>query len=174
MSRDEKSLKAAEGYLELELAGPALEALADVSAPGREEFRYSFHHLSGMALRSLGKFAKAIEHLEVAQSERPGEVDVYHLLGWCYKRTDQVGQAIEALLEAHRVCLRTKDDSYLALTLYNLACYYSLDGQREKMLEALAAALEREPSFRDTIGDEADFDRYRDDPEFIRLTSVIV
>jgi hypothetical protein len=70
--------------------------------------------------------------------------------------------------------MRGGSSSALPIILYNLSCYYSLAGQRTPMLRYLAEALELHPHFRDEIPEESDFDRFRNDPDFVRLSSVIV
>ncbi len=57
---------------------------------------------------------------------------------------------------------------------YNLACYYSLNAQKQRALDYLSQALAMQPDYRDMIGEERDFDPLRSDPDFQALTSIIV
>lgn len=52
---------------------------------------------------------------------------------------------------------------------YNLACWHALSGNREAMLRHAALALDLGHDPKDFAAD-ADFDRFRDDPDFKRLT----
>ena len=55
-----------------------------------------------------------------------------------------------------------------------MACYWSLAGNAEMALSYLARALEIEPSYRDLIHKEHDFDPIRKHPSFRELASVVV
>jgi tetratricopeptide (TPR) repeat protein len=174
MPVDEKLLEAAEGYLELGLAEPALAALKEVSRPCREEDPFTYHSLAGEANRLLEKYDRALPHFLKAKESRPTATPVHVSLGWCYKRLGQLDQAIDVLEEAQAVARPLGVDSSLALILYNLACYYSLASNKEKMLERLTEALSIEPGFRHGIADESDFDPFRNDPQFIQVVSEII
>ena len=78
--------------------------------------------LKGEALRSLERYREAIQPLEMAASLRPGDTGVALALGWCYKRTNRLAQAIDALDRARR------HNPENPLLHYNLACYWSLAG----------------------------------------------
>jgi tetratricopeptide (TPR) repeat protein len=56
-----------------------------------------------------------------------------------------------------------------ALVHYNLACYWSLAGDRRQALEYLARALHIDPEYRRLVDGEPDFDLIRSDPEFQAL-----
>ena len=83
--------------------------------------------LTGEALRVLGRYRDALKPLEVAASLRPGDVGVAIALGWCYKRTHRLAQAIDALGRA----VRHNPDE--ALLHYNLSCYWSLAGNARQV-----------------------------------------
>ncbi|QDU60589.1 Tetratricopeptide repeat protein [Planctomycetes bacterium Pan216] len=164
---DEQALLQAEGYLELELPEPALEALERVGTRARTSAQW--HFLTGKALQLRGEFARALPHLESASVQEPDNVEVYLSLGWCYKRTDQLPRAISSLLEAHRRCQQRSKSPEGALVMYNLSCYYALANHRAQTLQWLARALKQEPGYRRMIAEETDFDKIRDDPEFQAL-----
>ena len=65
-------------------------------------------------------------------------------------------------------------DPQNGLVHYNLACYWSLAGNKRQALLFLAQALDLDPNFRDLVSAESDFDLVRNDPAFRALTSVIV
>jgi tetratricopeptide (TPR) repeat protein len=56
------------------------------------------------------------------------------------------------------------------LGVYNLACYLALAGHTERALDALAFALEVEPSDRDNARHDDDFASLRTHPRFVTLT----
>ena len=160
--RIKRQLGEAEGYLLLNLPARALEILEGRTDLATMQFEASL--LTGEALRVLGRHRDALKPLEVAASLRPGDVGVAIALGWCYKRTHRLAQAIDALDRA----LRHHPDE--ALLHYNLACYWSLAGNASRSLDELAAALDLDPDLRTRIAQESDFDALRGNPEFEKLT----
>ncbi len=157
-----RQLDEAEGYLMLALPRRALEILearADWST-----MLFEASSLTGEALRALGRYRDALKPLEVAAALQPGDIGVAIALGWCYKRTHRLAQAIDALERASR---SNPDEPLLH---YKLACYWSLADDTAKALDELAMALDLDPDLRALIADESDFDGLRGDPEFERLT----
>ncbi len=158
-----KELDEAEGYLMLDLPERALQILDNRSDWLNMQFEASF--LKGDALRTLKHFREALRPLEVAAALRPGDVRVALALGWCYKRTNRLAQAIDSLDRA----LREHPDE--PLLHYNLACYWSLAGNGSKALDELSSALELDAELRSLIANESDFSQLRGNPEFERLVS---
>jgi tetratricopeptide (TPR) repeat protein len=156
-----RRLEAAEGYLLLDLPLRALELLESRSEWATMQFEASF--LTGEALRALGRYRDALRPLEQAAALRPGDVGVAIALGWCYKRTHRLAQAIDILEGALR------KSPCEPLLHYNLACYWTLAGNTTKALDELAHALEADSSLRVRIAGEEDFDALRGNPEFDRL-----
>ena len=161
--RTQRQLGAAEGFLELGLPQKALEILQSRSHWATMPFEANF--LTGQALRVLGRPREALRPLEAAAALRPDDLAVAMELGWCYKRTHRLAQAIDVLELARR------HHPEAPLLDYNLACYWSLARNPAKALVALASALEQEPRLRLRIADETDFDPVRDHPDFRRLTA---
>jgi tetratricopeptide (TPR) repeat protein len=159
--RIRKQLDEAEGYLMLDLPGRSLQILD--SRPDWLNMQFEANFLKGEALRSLKHYREALRPLEMAAALRPTDTRVALALGWCYKRTNRLAQAIDSLeraLQAH---------PQEALLHYNLACYWSLAGNSAKALGELASALEIDPSLRSLIVDETDFHHLRGNPAFDRL-----
>jgi tetratricopeptide (TPR) repeat protein len=163
MSRDRvrRLLDEAEGYLMLDLPRRALQILDGRPDWSPMQFEASF--LKGESLRCLDRYREAIKPLEVAASLRPGDTRVALALGWCYKRTNRLAQAIDSLERA----LREHNDE--PLLHYNLACYWSLAGNTAKALDALSTSLDLDPELRSLVIEEQDFDQLRGNPEFDRL-----
>lgn len=104
----------------------------------------------------------------VAADLDPGNTHIHLAMGWCYKRLGQIDRSIEALEDA--LACEPED----AILHYNLACYWSLAGNIELAVEYLSQAFQLDPSYRDLVADEADFDPIRRDPQFLAATEVIV
>jgi len=148
--------------LMLNLPARSLEILEQRSDWATMQFEASL--LAGEALRSLERYREALKPLEIAAKLRPADVAVAIALGWCYKRTHRLAQAIDALERAQR------HNPEHALLHFNLACYWSLAANASKALDELAQALDLEPELRALIVDETDFKPLRGNPEFERLT----
>jgi tetratricopeptide (TPR) repeat protein len=179
--RVQKILSEAEGYVELcQLFGDdfdttlakklvlprAIAALEQISRLGSHRSRTLWLH--GEALRTLERYADAIEPLRAASELDSDNIHIWLALGWCYKRTGRLDLAIEALEQA------LERDHGGGIVPYNLACYWSLAGNKERALEFLSQALAIHPDYRDMVGKERDFDPLRSDPDFQSLVSVIV
>ncbi len=158
-----RQLDEAEGYLMLDMPRRALEILRSREDWATMKFEASL--LTGKALRALGKFREALAPLEVAASLRSGDLIVAMELGWCYKRTHRLAQAIDAL---ERSVPENTDEPLLH---YNLACYWSLAGNAARSIQSLQRALELNPELRDQLASETDFDLIRNEPEFARVAS---
>ena len=161
--RIKRQLGEAEGYLML---GMPARALAILEA--RDDWatmRFEAALLTGEALRTTGRYRDALKQLEVAAALRPGDVGVAIALGWCYKRTQRLAQAIDALGRAVRHKPREP------LLHYNLACYWSLASNPAKATAALALALALDPNLRSLVAREPDFDPLRGHPDFERITA---
>ena len=158
-----RKLDEAEGYLMLDLPLQALEILR--SRDDWATMKFEANLLTGEALRALNRFREALGPLETAASIRPGDLGVAMALGWCYKRTQRLAQAIDAL---ERAAVENPDE---ALLHYNLACYWSLAADPAKAVRSLAEALELDPDLREQIRTESDFDSIRETAEFGRLVT---
>lgn len=160
--RRQKLLSAAQGYLMLEMPDQALEHLSAIADPHNCAFEY--HQLRGEALREKRSFEKAISAYRCAQAENAIDLSVSLGIAWCYKRIDRVDLAIETLEDAYRW---SPDEP---IVLYNLACYYSLTGDKNQSLMWLGRSLRMDAKLRRLIPDETDFDTLRDDPDFQLIT----
>src|SRR3954451_249811 len=136
--RIKRQLDEAEGYLMLNLPLRALAILERRSDWATMKFEASF--LMGEALRSLERYREELKPLEIAAALNPEEVGVAIALGWCYKRTHRLAQAIDALERAAR-----HNPDAPGILHYNLACYWSLAGNAAKALDELSQALDLEP-----------------------------
>jgi tetratricopeptide (TPR) repeat protein len=172
-----RRLQAASGYLDLEMPAHALRALEGIARP--EATPFEFHYLRGQALRLAGRFGEALVAFSRAREYQPENLDVLMGLAWCFKRTDQLARAISTMEEAYRAHPK------VPVVLYNIACYYSLAGDKTQSLSWLGRALRMEASLRKQVGDdpdlqalgmrtslrdlipdESDFDSLRNDPDF--------
>jgi tetratricopeptide (TPR) repeat protein len=163
ISRDRirRLLDEAEGYLMLDLPRHSLQILD--SRPDWSTMQFEACFLKGEALRCLDRYREALKPLEIAASLQPGDTRVALALGWCYKRTNRLAQAIDSLERVLR------EHPYESLLHYNLACYWSLAGNSSKALDALSCALDLDPELRSLVAEEQDFDQLRGNPEFDRL-----
>lgn len=159
--RDRK-IEAAGGYLELNMPQHALRELARIADP--EAIPFDFNRTKGEALRAAGEFEPALDAFSRALAEQPTDLSVLMGMAWCYKRTNQLSRAIAAMEQAYRA--HPKEP----IVLYNLACYFSLGGEKAQALSWLGRALRMESSLRKLVPEEPDFDSLRNDPDFQYVT----
>lgn len=156
----------AEGYLELGMPRHALDVLSRYGDP--ETLPEHALYLQGESLRALGDFDRALEPLARAAQGNPNNIHVWLALGWCQKRVGRIDLAIESLEEALTV------DPGDALINYNLACYWSLAGNKRQAIAYLSRAFDLKEDYRSLVATESDFDAIRSDPGFQRLMRVTV
>lgn len=156
-----RRLAEAEGFLTLGLPKKTL-AILD-SRTNWSSMPFEANLLAGLSYRELGEYLKAILFLEKAARFQPGNSDVALALGWCYKRTNRLAQAIDSLARAVRT---NRDEPILH---YNLACYWSLAGHVSNAVEHLQSALRLHPDMICMVPSETDFDSIRTDPVFQAL-----
>ena len=154
----ERRLEAARGYLLLDMPDYALTELRAIRDRGGCGF--ALDELRGEAWRQLGRYGDAIVCYEQALRAHPDDLSALLGIAWCYKRTDQLPRAIAAMEQAYDA------GSDEPIVLYNLSCYFALNGDKTGALSWLGRALRMKPSLRKLIVDEADFDSLRDDPDF--------
>ena len=159
--RQAKIVREAEGYLELGMSQYALDTLARLGDPAK--FSSYALYLWGEALRVLERYEEAIMPLVRSAEAAPGNVPVWFALGWCYKRTGQIDLAIASLEQA------LESEPAQALVHYNLACYWSLAGNKERAMKYLSRSLAIDPQYVDLIDSEPDFDLIRREPDFLAL-----
>jgi Flp pilus assembly protein TadD len=143
----------------------ALDAISRLQNPSERSPRSLF--LQGEALRCLLRHEEALVPLRKAAEAEPDNVHVWLAIGWCYKRIVRVDLAIRALERAMEVAPTD------ALIHYNLACYHSLAGNKQRALARLSQAFAFDPTYRTLVESEPDFDPLRSDPDFQALTRLV-
>lgn len=154
-------LRAAEGYLSLDLPDQALRELNRIEDVGDD--RYGVYLMRGEALRVKQEHRQALDAFRQAHLEKPTDLSALFGMAWCFKRIDQLSNAIDAMKLAYQF---HKSE---AVVLYNLACYYSLAGEKENALSWLGRSLRMDRELLTKIADESDFDPLRNDSDFQHL-----
>ena len=119
-----KAQREAEGYLELGLPHLALDVLTRLGNPA--VFGPPTLYLWGETLRALGRYGDALEPLQRASQADPENIHIWLALAWCHKRTGRVDLAVDAMSSALAA------DPNEALLHYNLACYLSMSGEKNR------------------------------------------
>jgi len=158
-NRRKKFLNAAEGYLMLDMPDHALTELDQITDPENCLFKES--KLRGEALRMKEEYGPALVAFGRAAVEKPNDSSLLLGMSWCYKRLDQLDQAIAATKQAYDV------EPGEPIILYNLACYYTLASDKEQALSWLGRALRMDKDLLKLIPDEPDFNNLRNDPDFL-------
>ena len=159
--RLKRRMEAAQGYLMLDLADQALRELDEIDDAGEHAFQ--FHLLRGEALRAKTEHRRALDQFLMAHAIVPTDLSALMGMAWCYKRIDRLDQSIDTLRLAY------ESHAEVPVVLYNLACYYSLAGDKEQALSWLGRALRMDRSFLKLVPHETDFAPMRDDPDFAHL-----
>lgn len=94
---------------------------------------------------------------------------ILHLAALYQARGDQ--QASNQLPEEAARLLAALDDSpaWKSATTYNLACHYSLSGQRDKAITNLVEALRLDPGLTAWSKQDPDFEPLREDPAYLAI-----
>lgn len=180
--RRQQLVREAEGYLELagmftdrwplpqplrdRLAQRAIDTLSHATTNRAQQAHVLL--LTGQALRVMERYADAVEPLQQAGELEPENISVWLALGWCYKRTGRIDLAIDALEHALQA------DDQEAIIHYNLACYWSLSGNAAVAVNHLSLAFELDPTYRERVAGESDFDPIRLEPRFQALMSSVI
>jgi tetratricopeptide (TPR) repeat protein len=154
-------LKAAEGYLELAMPDQALGELNQITDFGEQA--YVVYIFRGQAYRDKRDHAPALKNFREAHLLRPTELSPLMNMAWCYKRLDQLPQAIDAMKLAYKSHKETPQ------VLYNLACYFALAGEKDNALSWLGRSLRLDRTLLADIPTETDFDSLRNDSDFLHL-----
>jgi len=160
--RRERSLRAAQGYLDLQMPDHALRELKAVRDP--ECCLFEINQLRAEALRQNNEHDEALAAFQKALDEKPSDLTTLLGMAWCYKRIDQLQRAVATMEEAYQTAPKEP------IVIYNLACYFALSGDKTQALSWLGRALRMEGSLRKLIADESDFDSLRHDPDFQFVT----
>lgn len=159
-----RRLLAAEGYLALNMPDHALRELAHIEDVGDE--RYNTCMLRGEALLMKEEKLQALDAFREAHLDKPTNLNALMRMAWCFKRIDQLPKAIDAMKLAYQF---HKD---VPVVLYNLACYYSLAGEKEEALSWLGRAFRMDRELLKLVPKETDFDPLRNDFDFQHLLAL--
>ena len=153
----QRAIEAAQGYLMLDLPDAALRRLGVFAS---DEAPIAVEQLRGEAYRQRENYERALQHFERAAVDGERGLDLLMSMAWCFKRVGRLDKAIECMKVAYR------GSPKVAVVLYNLACYYSLAGEKEEALSWLARAFRLDNSYRKQVAKESDFDPIRNDQDF--------
>jgi tetratricopeptide (TPR) repeat protein len=154
-------LEHARGYLLLDMPQAALRELNEISESKLS--RTDFFILKAEAYRSMQDYEESRQNYLMALDYSPERQEIFLGLAWCEKRLGWLSLSIRRMLDAHRL------EPQEPLVMYNLSCYYALDGQSENAIIWLRKALEEDCVLINLIANESDFDQIRDDLDFQQL-----
>ncbi len=172
------------GYALLDDAKQAMQWLEQAIANGFDGSKYLFDDSDLDSLRSLPEFRELLTRVSAAskakgkpdrfeqtaarfdqlQREASTNGEEWSQVGTRLLRLRELDRAILALTEAVRHLGASK-----ASTLYNLACAYALNGDREVALDWLDKAVEAGFSSDDKFGRDPDFASLKSDARFQRI-----
>ena len=157
----ERHFRAAEGYLALRMPDHALREIGRIDDVEADLFKMCM--LRGEALQMKREHRPALDAFRQAHLAKPTDLIALMGMAWCFKRIEQLPQAIDAMKLAYEF------HKNVPVVLYNLACYYSLAGDKENALSWLGRALRMDRNLLSLIPAETDFDPLRNDQDFQHL-----
>jgi tetratricopeptide (TPR) repeat protein len=116
-----------------------------------------------VVLAEFGRFDEAIKNYDRALELDPDDGTAYANKSVALASLGRYKEAIEACDQAIRL---NADD---ALAYFDRACAYALLGKKDEMLTDLGKAIDLEEERREHAKTDADFDNFREDPDFRRL-----
>ena len=122
----------------------------------------------GNAQKGKGEYAKALEDYATAMKVDPKYSLVYYDLGNLQSMTGKRSEAI-GNFEKYLSMQPTEDDHMIAWAFYSIACIHALEGRTKEALSFFKQALEKGLADRKHIDGDADLDKLRSDPRFIKL-----
>ena len=159
-----RQLLAAEGYLALSMPDHALRELGRIEDIGDDRFNTCM--LRGEALLMKEEKLQALDAFREAHLEKPTDLNALMRMAWCFKRIDQLPKAIDAMKLAYQF------HKEVPVVLYNLACYYSLSGEKDEALSWMGRAFRMDRELLKLIPKETDFDPLRNDSDFQHLLAL--
>ena len=155
------------------------------------------HYDSGIAYHRAGEHQKAIEEYNKAIELDPEFVKAYATRGVAYYHLGKHQRTIEDCTKAieldpefgrayairgtgcyklgeHQLAIKDYEKAIelnpeRARSYYNLACCYSLQGDKDKAIEYLRQAIEKGYNNFERMKKDTDLDNIRNDPRFIKL-----
>ncbi len=109
------------------------------------------------------EFDKAAESFAVATEMAPDNAQAWHLLGYSLHMAGKLDQAIEAHQKAATFEITRP------IAFYNLACAWSLKGDKDKAFEYLNKAIDAGFDADEYLENDSDLDNLRNDPRFKQL-----
>jgi len=142
---------------------PTASPTTSVRPPGVEALDSVRAFKKGDELYRSRRYVEAIPYLEQTIAKDPGFKKGRLTLGICYARLKRMDEAFAQLKAAFDI------DKTYPPTLFNLACYYAVTGQKESALRWLEKAIRHEPAVKRWAEGEPDFAPFRNDPRYKEL-----
>ncbi len=135
----------------------------DHQSPDAQRRMAIFHYNEGNQLLKSEQWEQAIHKYEMALNHEAQLLPVYVNMSTALMQQKRFPQAMQILDQ-----LKQKAPDMPELH-YNLACYYSLTGDIEKGIEALAEAIRKGYSNREWLEKDPDLESLRNHPDFTKI-----
>ncbi|MBW4514887.1 MAG: tetratricopeptide repeat protein [Timaviella obliquedivisa GSE-PSE-MK23-08B] len=116
--------------------------------------------IRGLALAKLGRNEEAIASYDRTLEIKPNSYGVWYIRGL---GLGNLGRIEDALVSFNRVL---EIEPNTANAVYGKACCYALQADIEAAIAHLQQAIALDPSYREMVKTDSDFDRIRDDQRF--------
>ena len=118
----------------------------------------------GFVLEDLGRLQEAVSSFDKAFRVNPDFIAALNNKGLVLDKLGKHDEAIEAYNSAIQA------NPAFDTAWFNMAGAYSLIGEKDNMLNSLKKAIDLNPRYKMTLQQIPDFQRFRNDPEFLRLS----
>lgn len=120
----------------------------------------------GVMLVRLNRDKEALKVYDKLLQNNPQNVQVLYLKGIPLHKTEDYDEAIKYFVKA----IELKTDK-IAEAMYNIACAYSLKGDKENTLSNLKEAIRKDVSNKKNAKEDKDFQKFWNDKDFLEFVS---
>jgi len=147
---------------------PVLAALLPLAAPAQQDpdaAAVSAVMKEGQAAVQDGNFTAAIESFKKATEMDPKNGRAWHMLGYSLHAANRLDEALPVHMKA------AEFKQVAPVATYNIACVYSLKGDKDKAMQWLEKAVSLGFNDKEQVVNDTDFAGMKDDPRFQKLVS---
>ncbi|MFP4527027.1 MAG: tetratricopeptide repeat protein, partial [Candidatus Kapaibacterium sp.] len=120
----------------------------------------------GISYYEKEEFLTSEKYFRQSIEADPNYLNAYHNLALIHHKNNELQQALDCYNEIIKRNPKTNLNAF-----YNRSCTYALLNNKSLMIEDLKKAIDINPKAKIEARTDEDFQKYRDDPDFIELTS---
>lgn len=130
------------------------------------DYRAALYQLGLYEMLNRNDYEKALEYLDRAVAIDGSDVNSRHVQAQAQMLSGDTARARQSFIALIELYEERGD----AGSLYQVACVHCVLDNRQESLSWLEKTLRIEPSYAEAAADDRDFDKLKEDPDFLRLT----